>query len=212
MPFFCIAMTAHHATPETSRRLRLKAATHDIHDVLDRRIMAFNPFADRTHYADFLHTQFRLHRDVQVLFDDPNLNQLLPQLGQRSRLALVEQDLQDLGVVVPAQSLPPPAFTQGPAIDAATALGWLYAVEGSNIGAAFLLKFAAKLGLDASHGARHLAPHPDGRAANWRNFIEQLDEVSLTAEEESRAVAGAQAAFAQVLAYVEQYCSLPAQA
>ena len=66
--------------------------------------------------------------------------------------------------------------------------------------------------LDGSFGARHLAPHPDGRAAHWRDFIAQLDELALTPEEEARAEAGARAAFSSVLGYVEQYCVLPAAA
>ena len=202
--------TTPNAASEASRRNRLKAATHDVHARLDRRIMAFNPFAGRERYTAFLHTQYRLHRDVEALYTSPALNALLPHLAERSRLALVEQDLRDLGVALPLPGLPQPRFAAGADADAPAALGWLYAVEGSNIGAAFLLKAAAALGLDGQCGARHLAPHPDGRAAHWRDFIAQLDEVALPATEEPRCVDGANAAFAQVLAYVEQYCVLPA--
>lgn len=198
-------------TTENSRRQRLKDATRTTHDALDRRIMAFNPFASREHYARFVLTQYLLHRDVQALFDDEGLNQRLPQLAQRSRLALAEQDLRDLGVALPAP-LEAPVFPAGTAVDAAAALGWLYTVEGSNLGAAFLLKRVASLGLSGEHGARHLAPHPDGRAAHWRSFIEQFDELVLTPEEETRAAAGADAAFARALTHVEQHCALPATA
>lgn len=187
------------------RRQRLKEATQATHAALDKRIMAFNPFASRENYASFVLAQYLLHRDVQALFDDARLNELLPQLSQRSRLALARQDLADLGVDVP-EPLPAPVFEPGAEVDVPTALGWLYTVEGSNLGAAFLLKYAAKLGLDGQNGARHLAPHPDGRAAHWRNFIEQLDEVAQTPEEESRTDAGAEAAFARALHHVSQHC------
>lgn len=196
------------APTENSRRQRLKDATRTTHDALDRRIMAFNPFASREHYARFALTQFLLHRDVQALFDDPALNTQLPQLAQRSRLALAEQDLRDLGVALPAP-LEAPVFAAGVVPDAATALGWLYTVEGSNLGAAFLLKRAATLGLSGEHGARHLAPHPDGRAAHWRSFIEQFDELVLPPEDEARAAAGADAAFARALHHVQRHCALP---
>lgn len=192
-----------------SRRQRLKDATRTTHETLDRRIMAFNPFASREHYGRFVLTQYLLHRDVQSLFDDGRLNELLPHLSQRSRLALAAQDLQDLGMEVPSQ-LKPSEFNLGDQVDTPTALGWLYTVEGSNLGAAFLLKRVASLGLSGDHGARHLAPHADGRAAHWRNFIEQLDEVKLAPEEEERVEAGADAAFARALFYVEQHCVLPA--
>lgn len=201
-----------HPTPGTGRRQRLKAATHEVHEQLDRRIMAFRPFADRERYTAFVHTQHRVHRDVEALFAHPQLNARLPQLAERSRLALVRQDLADMGAAVDDAALPAPTFTPGAPVDLPTALGWLYTVEGSNLGAAFLLKAAAGLGLDGSFGARHLAPHPDGRAAHWRDFIAQLDELALTPEEEARAEAGARAAFSSVLGYVEQYCVLPAAA
>lgn len=168
--------------------------------------MGFQPFADRERYKAFLQTQYALHRDVQALFVDPALNELLPQLAERSRLALIEQDLHDLGAAPPSDQ-PPPSFTFAAQHHAPTALGWLYTVEGSNIGAAFLLKAAARLGLDGRLGARHLAPHPDGRAAHWRDFIAQLDEVQLAPEEEAHVDAGARAAFAAALTHVERHCT-----
>lgn len=202
-------MTTNTPPATSSRRQRLKEATRSTHDALDRRIMAFNPFASREHYARFVLTQYLLHRDVQALYDDPVLNHRLPLLAQRSRLALAEQDLRDLGVALP-EPLEAPVFPAGTSTDTATALGWLYTVEGSNLGAAFLLKRVASLGLSGEHGARHLAPHPDGRAAHWRSFVDQFDELVLPADEETRAAAGADAAFARALAHVERHCAVVA--
>lgn len=193
--------------PTSGRRQRLKESTRTTHQALDQRIMAFNPFASREHYGRFVLAQYLLHRDVQALFDDAGLNTLLPQLSQRSRLALAEQDLKDLGVGIP-EPLEAPLFATGAPVDEATALGWLYTVEGSNLGAAFLLKRVAALGLDGGHGARHLAPHPDGRAQHWRNFVEQLDEVALAPASEARVDKGADAAFARALQHVQRHCNL----
>lgn len=195
----------------SSRRARLKNATRDIHERLDKRIMDFQPFADRERYTAFLQTQYALHRDVQALFVDPALNALLPQLAERSRLALIEQDLHDLGAAPPSDQ-PAPSFTFAAQHHVPTALGWLYTVEGSNIGAAFLLKAAGRLGLDGRLGARHLAPHADGRAAHWRDFIAQLDDVHLSPEEENHVDAGARAAFAAALTHVERHCTASRQA
>lgn len=203
-------MTTPTAETSPSRRQRLKSATRDIHGRLDQRIMAFNPFADREHYSAFLLTQHRLHRDVEALFTNAALNALLPGLRGRSRLELVEQDLADLGALPEEASLPAPAFGAGAPVDVPAALGWLYTVEGSNIGAAFLLKAAAGLDLHAGFGARHLAPHPDGRAAHWRDFITQLDEVALPAEQEALVESGAQAAFAAARAYADRYLPVAA--
>lgn len=195
-------------TFESSRRARLKTATRDTHGVLDQRIMAFKPFADRARYTAFVHVQYRLHRDVEALYADPALNALLPGLRERSRLALVAQDLVDLGSPVDPAALPAPAFLPGVAVEVPTALGWLYTVEGSNIGAAFLLKAAAGLGLDARLGARHLAPHPDGRAAHWRDFIAQFDEVVLPLAQEPQVEDGARAAFGAALKHAQARLTL----
>jgi heme oxygenase len=85
------------------------------------------------------------------------------------------------------------------------ALGWLYVAEGSNLGAAFLLKEAAKLGLSESFGARHLADAPEGRGLHWRRFTAALDAVALSASEEARAIASANDAFARVRALVDRF-------
>nr|WP_277923893.1 biliverdin-producing heme oxygenase [Sphingomonas hankookensis] len=78
-----------------------------------------------------------------------------------------------------------------------TALGWLYVAEGSSLGAAFLLKAAQRIGLHTDHGARHLAGHPDGRAAHWRRFTARIDAIDMSDAEEERMFAAAREAFAR---------------
>ncbi|MBP2549214.1 heme oxygenase [Neorhizobium galegae] len=188
---------------EESRTKRLKAATHSAHERLDQRIMRANPFADRESYGRFLILQYRFHRDLDALFSNADLDALLPDLAGRNRLAFVGQDLADLGLAVPDAS-EPPIFAAGQSIDLAEALGWLYVIEGSNLGAAFLLKYAAKLGLDENFGARHLAGSPTGRGLHWRTFTAALDGIDLSGEAEQRAIAGAEAAFRRVHALAEE--------
>jgi len=181
---------------------RLKAGTTQTHERLDKSIMAGRPFEDRERYGRFLEVQQRFHRDIDGLYQRPELAQRLPDLEGRRRLAAIEADRADLGLAA-LEDLPPPAFTADEQPDLATALGWLYVAEGSNLGAAFLFKAAAKLGLGETFGARHLAGHPDGRAAHWRQFTAALDAANLDAAAEARAIAGAKAAFSQVQAYVD---------
>lgn len=186
-----------------SRAKRLKAATGDTHDRLDHRIMAAEPFASRENYGKFLAVQHAFHSDLAPLYADPRLAKFISDLEARDRLASIVADLRDLG-----QAPPPPQPCPTPAPDPAdlpAALGWLYVAEGSNLGAAFLFKAAAALGLGADFGARHLAGHPDGRAQHWRGFTAALDGVTLSDEEEQRVVAGGKAAFARVHALVDQH-------
>lgn len=97
-----------------------------------------------------------------------------------------------------------PVFASDADADLPTALGWLYVAEGSNLGAAFLLKEAKKLGLSETFGARHLAAAPEGRGLHWKTFIEALDGVRLTGPEEERVITAGQAAFTCVQELVNE--------
>jgi len=182
---------------------RLKAETGDTHDRLDTRIMAAEPFASRANYGRFLAVQHAFHRDLAPLYEDPALAALLPDLAERNRIGKIGDDLADLGLVPPPAD-GPPRFVPGE-IDPSTALGWLYVGEGSNLGAAFLYKAAAALGLDGDFGARHLAGHPDGRARHWRDFTGALDGLALGVEEERRLIEGGRDAFVRVHGLVDRH-------
>lgn len=186
------------------RSKRLKAATHATHERLDKGIMGHDPFANRERYGLFVKVQHAFHRDIDALYDDAALDMLLPDLGGRRRLKLIGQDLADLGLE-PLAVDAPPAFSADTAVDLPRALGWLYVAEGSNMGAAFLLKWAKeKLALSEDFGARHLAGAPEGRGLHWRTFTAALDEISLSDEDEARVVAGAEAGFRRVLGLVDK--------
>ncbi len=186
-----------------SRARRLKAATHSAHELLDHSIMSKKPFSARERYGQFLQVQYVFHRDIAAFYDDPTLDQLLPDLKGRKRVDLIRQDLVDLGLSVPADDVDP-IFGAGAELDLPTALGWLYVAEGSNLGAAILSKEAAKLGFSASSGARHLAGAPEGRGLHWRTFTAALDAVSLSTEDEHRVFASADAAFRRIHGLVEE--------
>lgn len=186
-----------------SRARRLKAATHSAHELLDNSIMSKKPFSNRERYGQFLQVQYSFHRDIAALYDDAALDELLPDLKGRRRVELIRRDLVDLGLAVPGDEVAP-VFTPGAAVDLPTALGWLYVAEGSNLGAAILLKEAAKLGFSESSGARHLAGAPEGRGLHWRTFTAALDAVPLSAEDEKHVFASAEIAFRRIQGLVEE--------
>jgi heme oxygenase len=96
-----------------------------------------------------------------------------------------------------------PLEGQAGALDVPQALGWVYVAEGSNLGAAFLLKEAAKLGLSEEFGARHLSGHPAGRGLHWRNFVAAFNALPMSDDEEMQAAEGAKAAFRRVHGLVD---------
>ena len=182
---------------------RLKAASSSEHDTVDQLVMSVRPFDDRERYVRFLTVQHRFHGSLQALYSDPSLNRRLPGLALLSRFGAVQQDLRDLGVTEP----PAPEAVEA---TFARALGWLYCSEGSNLGAAFLFKQTQRLGLDAEQGARHLAPHPDGRALHWREFVATLDGLTLSDAQEAHAIEGAIAAFDSYRRHVREVFELEA--
>ncbi len=186
---------------EPSRARRLKAETHAVHDKLDTGLMARDSFSSREGYAGFLKMQLAFHRDIAALYADPVLRTLLPGLAERQRLAAVEADAADLGLDLAETR--PRVFEPGHPADLATALGWLYVAEGSNMGAAVLRKAVQKIGLTDEFGARHLAPAEEGPAAHWRAFVAGLDAVTLDEAGEQAAIEGARAAFAHVQALAD---------
>lgn len=186
----------------TSRTLRLKAVTKEAHEDLDRFIMQANPFADREHYGRFLAMQLLFHRDLDALFFDPYLAALLPDLAGRRRLTFIHQDFSDLGIVVP-DTKDAPRFAEGTSVDLSEALGWLYVIEGSNLGAAFLLKYAGRIGLSEKFGARHLAGASEGRGLHWKTFTAALDAVDLNERQEQQVVQASKEAFARVRAIAQ---------
>lgn len=186
----------------TVRSRRLKERTGATHDRLDSAIMERKPFASRDRYGCFLQLQYHFHRDVDALYADAGLGELLPDLTERRRLELVARDLADLGLAVSATP-EPPAFAPAERFALPAALGWLYVAEGSNLGAAFLLKAARNLGLSETFGARHLAGAPEGRARHWRSFTAMLDDIPLAEEDERAVVRGAEDAFNRVRRLVD---------
>ncbi|WP_417262786.1 biliverdin-producing heme oxygenase [Celeribacter sp.] len=172
--------------------MRLRAETNTTHERLDRSIMAAKPFDNIENYGRFLRVQHGLHHHVAPLYRSADLAAYFPGLNARGRLNDVAHDMADL-------DLPRHEITAAPAteiVDLPEALGWLYVVEGSNLGAAFLLKYARKMGLSETHGARHLAEPPEGRAPYWRAVKSTLDAIDLSSHEQTRAIKGAEAAFA----------------
>ena len=164
----------------------LKHNCQTTHDSVDNLVMSVKPFDSTDNYIKFLQLQAVFHKVVDDIYKNPKLNQQIEGLAELARY-----DLQDLNASKKEISTPLPQLS------GAETLGWLYCAEGSNVGAAFLFKDAQnKLGFGAEHGARHLAPHIDGRGKHWRDFVEKLNALPINEEERTAALQGALNAFA----------------
>lgn len=174
-----------------TRLADLKQSTRSDHQSVDDMVMEMAPFDSRENYARFLRLQYIFHKAMLPLYQAKDLNQLMPGLAARSRYDAVSKDLADLGCTFPEGGSRDEIPQSGMA-----RIGWLYVCEGSSLGAAFLFKAAAGIGLGADFGARHLAAHSDGRGRHWREFVTQVNGLSLDASEEQAVRDGACAAFA----------------
>lgn len=165
--------------------------------------MSVQPFSSKENYIKFLKLQSVFHKAVDHIYKDAELNKAIPELEYMARYDAVTQDLKDLGEEPYQFDKKLPHETGNKAI------GWLYCAEGSNLGAAFLFKHAQKLEYTGEFGARHLAPHPNGRGKHWRAFVEHLNALNLTPEAEAEAIQGAREAFAFYKVILRETFGLP---
>ena len=189
----------------TLRSQRLNQITNEPHQKLDALVKAHKPFETRENFARFVVAQYLFQAELQALYTDPALKQIVPDLPERCRAEQAKADLADLNTEVPA---PVAGAVNSPS--KAEALGWIFVSEGSKLGAAFLIKRAVGLGLSDTFGARHLGEPAGGRAEGWKSFIRTLDGLELTAEEEADLDKGAVAAFERFTVLLEHaYAAQP---
>ena len=188
------------------RSQRLNQITHEPHTRLDALVKAHAPFETQANFARFVVAQYLFQSELVSLYNDPELIDIVPDLPARCRAEAAKADLADLDTEVPelvAGAVNNPSKAQ--------ALGWLFVSEGSKLGAAFLIKRATGLGLSESFGARHLGEPAGGRAQGWKSFVKTLDELELSAEEETELDKGAIDAFNRFTVLLEQAYSTAAE-
>ena len=182
--------TTQSAQPSASLSEDLKAHSRTTHDAVDALVMSMQPFANQDNYKKFLQAQYEFHQAVLPIYSNPALAKHIDDLSELSRFERVKKDMADLEVAPSDLGIPVPAYSDDEAI------GWLYCVEGSNVGAAILYKEAGKIDLTDDFGASHLAAHPDGRMPHWRSVKEKIDALPLDDTQRQAAMKGADDAFA----------------
>ena len=189
----------------TTLSSRLRTETNAQHERMHGLMAKADPFASREGYARFVAAQYLFQRDVEALFEQPGMRDLVPDLDIRGRQEASELDLRDLNTPVPTGDI------ASAGVKLPEALGWLYVSEGSTLGAAFLFKEAnEKLQLTAEFGARNLAAYPEGRARAWKAFVKAMDESGYSQQEQDKVVAGANAAYDRFGQLLESVFSLEA--
>lgn len=167
--------------PATStRRFLLREATAKAHAALEARVGALT---SRGAYEAYLQGLHAFRTPVEPLLAAA-VADALPGFAPDLIAPELAADLRDLGLAAIAPEAAPDVSSPS------RALGALYVLEGSALGARVLLPQVRTLGFDADHGARHLALQPKG--AGWREFVTRLDAAVL---DDDAVIAGADDAF-----------------
>jgi len=167
---------------------RLRAATRPLHDDLELAVNIGERLSSRQRYADHLARLWRLHFAAEKALQGLDFSPLGFVYPSPYRSALLERDLEDLGVALDGLrtlDLPPtPPLETIPA-----GLGCLYVLEGSAKGArAILPEIAAALGLDAERGARFFYGFGRETGQLWRACLAAISSIDPTSSDGDRAV------------------------
>ena len=175
---------------ETTLMQRLKQETAFLHDSMEELMAQAEVFENKDNYRQFTLSQYYFQKDVEHLYEDSQVQQLIPDLDVRGRSEAALQDLADLGMK-PALNTIATESVQYP-----QSLGWIYVSEGSTLGAAFLFKAAQeKFGYSADFAARNLAAYPEGRAIVWKRFKQTLDDANFSQQDQQLIIEGAMQGF-----------------
>jgi heme oxygenase len=182
-----VAAERTHAEAPPTLRDKLKQATASAHRSLDARLTGF----DLTHiigYRRFLEANAAALLPLEAALEDANVSSIFPDWSQRSRRAAILSDLDALDGA--AHSLCEVAPLGRNAV-----LGAMYVLEGSRLGATYLMRaIAAGCAPQIAPATRYLG-HGAGLRL-WPTFLQRLEGEPATPRDEADIIAGAHLAFA----------------
>ena len=176
----------------SDRRSRLRSATENAHRRLDEVVNDAGYFLDRPSYAAYLQATLRARQPLEFELSECRAEQLFDLWPDRAIAPALYPDIQD--VIRAAELTESNIIVLGQAFSPAEAIGTLYVLEGSALGARHLAPRAHAIGMSATFGARHLAQQ-NAIPKTWSAFLRVLEAVSLDASQEDECVAASRAAF-----------------
>lgn len=173
---------------------RLRAATRADHEAVEALVGIDRPDLSRADYTSFLEVMLAAHEPFEAALGHvPAVHTFLPDLRERLKTAALRADLHALGRS-PAAS---PSIT----LDLGEALGGLYVLEGSTLGARFVLaRVRERLGHEVQHATSYLEGYGEARATRWQGFVRALEHAAADPDRAQAIVRGAVRTFAHVRA------------
>lgn len=165
----------------------LRAATAALHAEVDARFSG--PFdTDKNAYAAFVTALARAVLPLERALEIGGAERVLPDWCARRRSGALQQDLEILGIPVPA---PVPVRVTS---DEARLFGRLYVLEGSRLGGRLLVRRALRNADPQVRAATNYLGHGAG-ADFWGGFLQRLEESDAVAAAPARTMLGAREAF-----------------
>ncbi|QTN05680.1 hypothetical protein GTN27_21270 [Ochrobactrum sp. EEELCW01] len=166
------------------RRWDLKAATAPYHERIDRLGSLYGMFNSLDAYRKYLEATWRSRLALETSLDGSDLRRVFSDWDNHKIQSELKMDYADLS---DGEELKKPElqFDAGAPVDLPSAIGTLYVLEGSALGATLLIQRARLLGLGAGYGARHLAKQV-GNLAGWKKTVSLLETMSLDKKDEER--------------------------
>jgi heme oxygenase (biliverdin-IX-beta and delta-forming) len=167
-------------------RSRLKEATADAHHHLDARLSGLD-LGSLTGYRRFLEANAAALWPVEDALEAAGVATMFADWPQRSRRAAMSADLVRVGgTLTPLAPLP--------TINRNGVFGTLYVLEGSRLGAKYLLRSVAHAADPAVASATAYLSHGAGRHF-WQSFLAALEQEPATPKDEAEMTTAAELAF-----------------
>ncbi|WP_312016944.1 biliverdin-producing heme oxygenase [Bradyrhizobium jicamae] len=167
-------------------RERLKHAIAHAHRDLDARYAAYR-LTSVDGYCRFLEASAAALLPLEAALDRAGVADLFLDWPRRLRRAAITADLDRIGGV--AHPLQSPALLGRNGV-----LGTMYVLEGSRLGAKYLLRTIADCGEPRIAAATRYLSHGSGQPL-WRTFLARLESEQVTPNDEVEIISGAQSAF-----------------
>lgn len=145
-----------------------------------------------------------MHDVVQHLEDRiyPMVSEIIPDLIERRKLSLLENDLKHTSFEKKAHFLP---FENTENVSIPFAMGMVYVIEGSTLGGRYILKnIQENLGFDEEKGASYFAGYGNKTGSSWKKFLQILTEFETRTDSENEIIAGAAYAFESIHKHFEK--------
>jgi heme oxygenase len=168
-------------------RDRLRAATAAAHHDLDAQLAAFD-LASRDGYRRFLEASAAALLPLEAALEQAGVAGIFSDWAQRSRRTAIIADLDRIGGKIrPLPDIRP--------LNRHGLFGTVYVLEGSRLGAKFLVRMMARSTDPQMAEATAYLSHGTGQPL-WRSFLARLNSEPIAPGSESDAIEGARNAFA----------------